>query len=175
MAGGKTEVLTTEEKTALFREDIEWLLPKLPSDQRPAKGQKKITYDGAGRPTVMTQEVVLKLKAAFLNRCTNEEACQSARIGKNTFYVFLKKYPDFRDLVEAWRDDLVRIARRNVRKAVIEGGYAAAMDLLRVARKDEFAQKTILAPGKEVTADDLDAAARGDIEIIDADSEETEE
>jgi hypothetical protein len=165
------KTLTNEEKSALFREDIEWLLKDLPSEEKPKKGQKKIVRDRMGRPSVMTQEVVLKLKAAFLIRCTVEEACQSAGINRDTYYKFLKRVPDFSDTVQGWRDDMVRIARRNIRKTVANGDHSASMEFLRTARKDEFAPKSIQATGNEVTADDLDRAARGDIEVVDEDEE----
>lgn len=169
------KTLTADEKSALFREDIEWLLKDLPSEEKPKKGQKKIVRDRAGRPSVMTQEVVLKLKAAFLIRCTVEEACQSAGIHRDTYYVFTRKVPDFSDMVQAWRDDIVRMSRRNLRVDVAKGGLATSLEVLRTARKDEFAPKSIQATGNEVTADDLDKAARGDVEIVQPDEAEDEE
>ena len=169
------KALTNEEKSALFREDIEWLLKDLPSEEKPKKGQKKIVRDRMGRPTVMTAETVLKLKAAFLIRCNVEEACQSAGIGRTTLHVFCEKVPDFRNMIQAWRDDIVRMSRRNLRADVAKGGLATSLEVLRTARKDEFAPKSIQATGNEVTADDLDKAARGDVEIVQPDEAEDEE
>ncbi len=166
------KTLTNEEKSQLFREDIEWLLKDLPSEEKPKKGAAKIKHDRMGRPTVMTVERVLKLKAAFLIRCTVEEACQSAGIGRTTLHVFCKKVPEFQNMIEAWRDDMVRIARRNIRTTVAKGDHAASMEFLRTARKDEFAAKSITATGNEVTADDLDKAARGDVEVVEPDEDE---
>jgi len=54
----------------------------------------------AGRPCLKIPEVIQKLKDAFMMGLTVEGACGYAKIHRATFYVWLKKDTEFRDMVE---------------------------------------------------------------------------
>lgn len=71
----------------------------------------------SGRPSVITQSVVLKLELAFAFDCTVEEACLYAAISRNTFYEFTKRYPDFQDRIAALRNAPILMARMCVLRA----------------------------------------------------------
>lgn len=64
---------------------------------RPKPTNKKKTIDGKpfGRPTVMTDDVLNKLRSAFSYGCTDEEACVVAGISHQTLYSFIQNNPDF--------------------------------------------------------------------------------
>lgn len=69
-----------------------------------------------GRPTVMTSEVILKLEQAFAIDASVEEACSYADIGRNTFYEYLKKNPEFQDRINELREKPILKARQTIVK-----------------------------------------------------------
>ena len=58
---------------------------------------------GVGRPSVVTEEVVGKLRQGFLMGFTDEEACKYAQIHRDTLYEYQHKNPEFSDKKEAWK------------------------------------------------------------------------
>ena len=94
----------------------------------------------AGRPTVMTPDVVAKLEQAFAIDATVEEACSYANISRDAFYDYLKKNTIFSDRIEDLRQLPVLAARERAVKGVKEN-YGNAMDYLSRKRKSEFSQK----------------------------------
>jgi hypothetical protein len=71
----------------------------------------------SGRPSAITQSVVLKLEMAFAFDCTVEEACLYGAISRNTFYEFTKKHPDFQDRIAALRNAPILMARMCIIRA----------------------------------------------------------
>lgn len=71
----------------------------------------------SGRPSAVTQSVVLKLEMAFAFDCTVEEACLYAAISRNTYYEFTKRYPDFQDRIAALRNAPILITRMCILRA----------------------------------------------------------
>lgn len=55
---------------------------------------------GAGRPTVMTPDVLGKLEDAFMNAFTDEMACLYAGIAMDTLYEYCNTNPKFSDRKE---------------------------------------------------------------------------
>lgn len=55
---------------------------------------------GAGRPTIMTPDIVNKLEQAFSMGCSDLEACLYAGISKQTLYNYQAKNPEFVDRKE---------------------------------------------------------------------------
>jgi len=68
----------------------------------------------AGRPTVMTTNVVGKLEQAFLMGCSDIEACLFADISKQALYDYQKKHPEFIDRKEKLKQNPVMIARKGM-------------------------------------------------------------
>lgn len=90
-----------------------------------------------GRPTVMTPETLAKLEQAFAIDATVEEACSYADIGRDAFYDYLKKSPEFSDRIADLRNRPILKARQTVVQKMDEN-YSNAMDYLKRKRKDEF-------------------------------------
>lgn len=65
----------------------------------------------AGRPTVMTNEVIRKLEEAFEMGCTDIEACLHAGISKSSLYDYQVQYPEFTDRKEALKENPALKAR----------------------------------------------------------------
>lgn len=111
--------------------------------------EKKTRKKGAGRPPLMTQEVVAKLEHAFAYDTTVEEACLYAGISKNTYYDFLKIYPEFSNRVEELRQAAILVARRTVLSDV-ESNPEMALRYLERKNKKEFSVRTEVAHSGEV-------------------------
>lgn len=90
-----------------------------------------------GRPSAITQAIVLKLEVAFAFDSTVEEACLYAGISRNTFYEFTKKHPDFQDRIAALRNAPILMARMCVLRAA-EHDANLALKYLERKRPEEF-------------------------------------
>lgn len=102
----------------------------------------------AGRPTVMTPEVVKKLEEAFALGCTDLEACFYADISKHTLYNYQNINPEFTDRKEALKERPVLLARACVVKALEAGKVEAnsahakiGLDYLSKKKRNEFAER----------------------------------
>jgi hypothetical protein len=67
-----------------------------------------------GRPTVMTDEVLDKLRQAFLFGATKEEACAFADIGYRTLYDYVDRNPEFSQEIEKWQQSPILKAKKTV-------------------------------------------------------------
>jgi len=101
----------------------------------------------AGRPTVMTKDVLDKLEEVFALGGTDEEACLFADISKQTLYDYQKLHPEFVDRKEALKETPILLARRTA-IAKLSDSYVNAMDFLSRKRKKEFSIRT------EITGED---------------------
>lgn len=104
----------------------------------------------AGRPTVVTPEVLLKLEEAYLMDCTDLEACFYANISKTTLYVYQEKHPEFQERKEWLKQNNFIKARRTIANH-LDDNYSSAVDYMSRKKKDEFAQRNELT-GKEGAA-----------------------
>lgn len=68
------------------------------------------------RPTVMTEQVIDKLRQAFLIGATNDEACGYADISVKTLYNYIEKVPEFLQQIEQWKSEPILKAKRTVVK-----------------------------------------------------------
>jgi hypothetical protein len=93
----------------------------------------------AGRPTVMTDEVLAKLEYAFGIGCSDREAVFYANVSLDALYDYCNKYPEFGERKEALKLNPIIKARETVCKAV-ETPQNAQWYLER-KRKDEFSLK----------------------------------
>ena len=96
----------------------------------------------AGRPTVITQDVLRKLEEAFALGCTDVEACFYAGISKTAFYEYQADNPQFAERKEALKEQPVLKARKVVLDAIEEGDKQSSQWYLERKKKDEFSQKT---------------------------------
>lgn len=66
------------------------------------------------RPTVMTPEVIDKLRQAYLVGATNEEAAHYAGIAPSTIYLYIEKHPEFSEQIDAWKSNPILKAKQTV-------------------------------------------------------------
>jgi len=69
---------------------------------------------GAGRPTVMTEDVIRKLEHAFSLGCTDLEACFFANIGKTSLYKYQDENPEFTERKELLKQSPIFKARQKI-------------------------------------------------------------
>lgn len=56
-----------------------------------------------GRPTKFTEETLQKLYAAYSIGANHQQAAFHAKVSLSTLHEWMKQNPNFRDLVEEWR------------------------------------------------------------------------
>jgi hypothetical protein len=95
----------------------------------------------AGRPTVMTPEVVNKLEQAFSMGCSDLEACLFADISKQTLYDYQAKHPEFADRKAMLKETLILKARSVIATSLNNKDENTAKWYLERKRKDEFSTK----------------------------------
>ncbi len=95
-----------------------------------------------GRPSKMSPEAITKLKAAFANSFTVDEACWYAGINKQTYYNWGAKYPDLLDQMDAARKAPNMKAKQVVIGSVNGGDVESAKWWLKNKASDEFGPRT---------------------------------
>lgn len=91
----------------------------------------------------MSDLVVGKLKEAFAIDASVEEACFYAGIHKDTYYDWIKKYPQLSDELEGLRQKPVLLARQTVVQG-LANSPAFSFSYLRAKRPKEFAERQIV-------------------------------
>lgn len=94
----------------------------------------------AGRPTVMTPDIIRKLEEAFAIGCSDSEACSYADIGQSTLYSYQEKHPEFAERKEKLKERPILKARQTVVKGLDQVEHAKWY--LERRKKAEFAQRT---------------------------------
>ena len=95
------------------------------AQEKPAKRLAQSTTPSAGRPPVMTQDVLRKLEDAFTNAFTDEMACLYAGISKTTLYDYCKENEAFADRKELLKNSPNLKAQNELVKG-IEGNVSQA-------------------------------------------------
>lgn len=121
---------------------------------------------GAGRPTIMTPELVNKLETAFSMGCTDLEACLFANISKQTLYNYQDKNPEFVDRKEMLKEKLILKARSVIAESLNKKDENTAKWYLERKRKDEFGAK----PENEININIKQAL----VEFVDGQSESSD-
>lgn len=83
-----------------------------------------------GRPTKMDEKTLNELKQAFLIGCTDEEACFSAGISRQTLHNYVKENPDFLDKKALWKTNPIKKARQVLIDQLDKGDDKIAMYLI---------------------------------------------
>ena len=96
----------------------------------------------AGRPTVMTPEVVSKLEAAFSWGCTDGEACIHAGISRESLYEYIRNNPKFADRKEQLKETPNLRARQVLNIALQQKDKQAAQWWLERKKKEEFSTRS---------------------------------
>ncbi len=85
-----------------------------------------MSKDKGGRPTVMTDDVIQKLEAAFLVGATDLEACVHADIGKSTLYDYCQDNPEFSERKETLKNQPTLKAKLIIDEALTGGDLNTA-------------------------------------------------
>lgn len=107
-----------------------------------------------GRPTVVTEDVLLKLEEAFILGCTDLEACFYANISSSTLYKYQDEHPEFSERKAQLKESPVLQARQSVIKHMKEDGNLA-MKYLERKKKDEFSTKSEVGMNATHTVNDM--------------------
>ena len=94
-----------------------------------------------GRPTVITDEVILKLEQAFLMGATDLEACFYADISQSTLYNYQDKNPDFLDRKDRLKQNPFMVARQTILEGLHDDSKLA-LDYMKNKKSDEFGTST---------------------------------
>lgn len=126
------------------------------------------TLQKIGRPHAITSDVLQKVEYAFSIGCTDKEACLYANIAPSTLYKYCQDNTDFSERKELLKDKPVLAARMAVVKAIEAGDTKMAWSYLERKRPEEFGRyfKPPSSDERALTLDDLEAMARGEVEII---------
>ena len=98
---------------------------------------KKQEKNKGGRPSVFTEEVLLKLQQAFNIGCNNSEACAYAGISENPFYEYIRNNTEFKEKISQWKMSPILTARNTVVKNLSED-KALAWSYLQKKNHKEF-------------------------------------
>lgn len=102
----------------------------------------------AGRPTVVTDEVLQILEEAFLYGASDRQACFLANIADGTLYNYIKDNPEFGERKELLKQMTTYRAKQVVKSLIDKGDKDIARWYLE--RKDnEFKPKSDLTSGGE--------------------------
>jgi len=94
-----------------------------------------------GRPTVFTEDVLSKLKEAFLKGYSDTEACLYAEIGLSTLYSYQKDNPEYVDKKNIWKENQKIKAKNVINDALEKKDRDVAKWYLERKSKDEFSEK----------------------------------
>ena len=108
------------------------------SEMTAIKKNPKKRRPGAGRPTVMTPEVVSKLEMAFSVGGNDTEACAHAGISRETYYAHRKADAAFSDKIDALKEKLPLKAKAELAKLVQAGEPMTVKWYLERKRRNEF-------------------------------------
>lgn len=102
--------------------------------------KKKKKKSNAGRPTVMTKQVLAELKGAFSMGHTDEEACLLADIDMASLYRYCQKNPDFAIQKEHLKHTPTLVARQNIMVAIQKADVGTSKWFLE-RKTEEFREK----------------------------------
>ena len=105
----------------------------------------------AGRPTVVTDEVVRKLESILQLGVSDGMACQYAKISRSTFYDKLKADEGFSDRIQAAKDLVTIAAGQVVTNNILKNkDVATAKWWLERKAPDEFGERKAEPPPIQV-------------------------
>lgn len=103
------------------------------------KGTKR--KSNAGRPTVMTKDMVNKLEYGFSKGLTDAQCCLFVGISKQTLYDYCHEHPEFTDRKELLKQNPSMKAKINIAEGIEAGDPDLSKWYLERKNKDEFSLK----------------------------------
>lgn len=96
----------------------------------------------AGRPTVMTEEVLAKLEHGFLRGYTDLEACLYADISADALYDYQKLYPEFTKRKELLKQNIKVVAKNALFDELEEGNAELGLKTLERLDKKNWSTRS---------------------------------
>lgn len=112
------------------------------TNKKPRKSPAKKPTKKVGRPTIIDNTKLQKLREAFLMGCTDDEACLYAEIAPATLYNYQNTNPEFLEQKEYWKNNPILKARKVVFDKIESGDENTAKWYLERKAKQEFSAKT---------------------------------
>lgn len=122
--------------------------------KKSAKNQQKNPEKKVGRPSVMTDAILGKLREAFSYSATDQEACLYAGIHPDTLYEYCKHFPEFSEEKERLKNMPNFTAKKVIIRKIQEGDEKQANWWLERKAKSEFSirQEVTGKDGENITA-----------------------
>jgi len=108
------------------------------------KKKPKSEHSPVGRPTLMTDSTIAKLKEGFAQGFSVRNACIWADIGQDTYYDYCKKFPEFSDQCKTLQQKPLIKSILVINKALNEGDVSTAKWYAERKAKDEFSLRNEL-------------------------------
>lgn len=111
----------------------------------------------AGRPTVMTEQVILKLRECFSFGLSDARSCKVAGISEPTLYKYQVENPEFINEKETLKQDLIMKAAKTISESLDDPKNAQW--LLERRDKENYSTRTessVLRTNIEIPAASLD-------------------
>lgn len=119
------------------------------------------------RPTVMTEDILSKLRQAFLWGATDREACAWAEISEKTLYNYQEKHPDYIQQKEAWKNNPIMRAKKTVADSL--DNVKDAQWYLERKKKDEFStRQDLTTDGEKITGPVIYKPSKRKNEVLEA-------
>jgi len=106
------------------------------------KKKPKSEHNPNGRPTIMTDSTLVKLKEGFAQGFSVRNACIWADISQDTYFNYCKKYPRFSEQCKTLQQKPLIKSILVINKALNEGDVSTAKWYAERKAKDEFSLKT---------------------------------
>ena len=106
------------------------------------KKKPKSEHKPNGRPTIMTDSTLAKLKEGFAQGFSVRNACIWADISQDTYFDYCKKHPSFSDQCKTLQQKPLIKSILVINKALNEGDVSTAKWYAERKGKDEFSLKT---------------------------------
>ncbi len=106
---------------------------------------QKQLIKSAGRPTIMTPEIISQLEKAFSFGYSDLEACFYSNISKSTLYNFQNSNPEFVERKEALKQSLSLKAKMAIYEAIENGCVQTSKWWLERKCKEEFSLRSELS------------------------------
>ena len=105
----------------------------------------------AGRPSVMTDDVIRKLEDAFIAGCTDLEACCYADISKTALYEYCQKNEEFAERKETLKNQPIMQARFII-KGSLDGGDLGTANRVIDRKEGQKIKQDITSGGKQINS-----------------------
>jgi len=97
----------------------------------------------AGRPRVITDEVIAKLEESFKYDFTVDEACRYAGIDPATYYRKRQDDEIFCEKMDRAKDYVLTKAKKNIQIAVDEGDTELSVKILKMRQNKIYNERTV--------------------------------